>query len=164
MRNLTLTRMIKITSVVTLSLTLALTPAAANSNPHHYRQSETNQDVATFIAALFGLAALGAILSDDDEDKKYTHRPKRVHKPKVQKPKRPKFKRLPSQCLRRHNTQFGKVRYWGEYCLRQNGVRVANLPRQCANSAVVRNQKGKYVARKVYEPSCMRANGYRKTR
>lgn len=132
------------------------------------RNQNNNDEINGLIAALLGLAVVGAVISNKNND----HDSGRPTKPR--RPKRggqgwddrgmhPKFQ-LPRDCLRRFNTQYGKEKYWGKRCLKRNYEFSRSLPRSCRDTIVARNNRGVYVVRKVYEPRCMKQAGYRKSR
>ncbi len=132
------------------------------------RNKNNNNDIDAFIAALLGLAVVGAVINNND-DHRTTRRPEKPRRPKGDgrivddRRMHPKFQ-LPRDCLRRFNTQYGQEKYWGKRCLKRNYEFSRSLPRNCHDTIVARNNRGVYVARKVYEPRCMKQAGYRKSR
>ena len=143
---------------------------------------------AKLIAALLGLAVVGKIISDNKNDRKQVnhHQPAPVYEqPKYQQPKkhRPKYakpsynppryqqpkprplpqrvnrKLLPQQCLRSYRTHRGKVRMFGNRCLKRNYDFARRLPQQC--QFIFDTPKGE---RRGYEARCLRDRGYRLAR
>ncbi len=145
-----------------LTLTsLTATPAFAGPN-----NQNNNDDINGLIAALLGLAVVGAVISNnDDRDDRSVQprRPKRGGQVWDDHHMHPKFQ-LPRKCLRKFKTQHGKQKYWGKRCLKRNYDFARSLPRSCRDTIVARNNQGVYVARKVYHPRCLKQAGYRKQR
>lgn len=89
-----------------------------------------DDEVGAALAALLGLAIVGAVIHDKNKDKKRRHV---VHTPVHPKPIPPRVNRklLPQQCLRSFNTHQGKARIFGQRCLNQNYRFAQNLPAAC---------------------------------
>lgn len=68
---------------------------------------------------------------------------------------KPRYKVVPSSCLRESYSNHGKVRYFGSRCLQQNMRHSAGLPGACLMS--VRTDRG---WRQGYDPRCLRQYGY----
>jgi hypothetical protein len=155
-----------ITAVAAASIMItgfAAAPARADSD-----------DTKRALAALLGIAIIGAVIHDANKDHEYTVRRHKVqprHRPHVQPrrqphlqprplPKRVDRKVLPSQCLRTFKTRRGhNVREFGLGCLRNNYRFVNHLPQRCARTD--RTHSG---LRHGYDVKCLRAQGYRLSR
>jgi hypothetical protein len=136
-----------ITAAALTITTLGSTPATAGEH-----------ETARALAALLGVAVVGAILHDRHKDKKVRHgAPRRVHEPpRYQPPKRVDRKLLPQQCFRSYETYNGKVRMFGNRCLKNNYAFAHKLPRRCLY--IFDTPKGD---RRGYEARCLRREGYR---
>ncbi|WP_390911466.1 hypothetical protein [Pseudosulfitobacter sp. SM2401] len=128
-----------------------------------------NDDAKRALAALLGVAIIGAVIHDARKDEK-----SRVHRPQVQPHKRPKAnkrphvqprplpkrvnkKLLPGQCMRTiENRRGNRVRAFGLRCLEKNYRFVNRLPNHCFRSD--RTRKG---VRHGFGARCLRAEGYR---
>ncbi|UWP98349.1 hypothetical protein [Aliiroseovarius crassostreae] len=142
--------------VAALSLNpVSLAPSFAGSR-------DNNDEIGALIAALLGLAVVGAVISNDNNDNR--RRPSVDHDRYDDRYRRDPKYTLPRQCLRNFKTQFGKKRYWGRNCLKKRYNHVRSLPRACRDTVVVKNKNGVWVSRKVYQPRCLREAGYRKRR
>lgn len=139
---------------------LTLTSVTATPAFAGQRNQNNNDDINGLIAALVGLAVVGAVISNNNDD----HRGRRPrdggggwdgHRVN------PKFQ-LPRKCLRKFKTQHGRQKFWGKRCLKRNFKYARSLPRSCRDTIVARNNQGIYVARKVYRPRCLKQAGYRK--
>ncbi|MEM7520868.1 MAG: hypothetical protein AAF307_07500 [Pseudomonadota bacterium] len=122
------------------------------------------------LAALLGLAVVGAIVHENRKDKDKTrrintHRPKTVNTPPVYHPHprplpdRANRKLLPQRCLRSIDTHNGRARFFGQRCLNQHFRFAHRLPRAC--NYVFRTHRGD---RRGYEARCLRDRGYRLAR
>lgn len=135
------------------------------------------------LAAILGLAVVGAIVHENRKDKK--HKPAQVHVTPKQKghghlghkhvgqgynppvyhpaprpmPNRVNRKLLPQQCLRSMQSRDGRVRYFGQRCLNRNFEFAHRLPQVC--NYTFRTHKG---TRRGYEARCLRDWGYRLAR
>lgn len=139
---------------------------------------------AQAIAAILGIAALGAIIHNNKKDKKRDnqvhHRPAPIHSPDYNRyqnpkptysppryyqpkprplPQRANRKLLPKQCFRSFETHRGKVRIFGKRCLKKHFHHVNRLPRQC--EYIFNTSRGD---RRGYEARCLRDRGYRLAR
>ncbi len=144
---------------------------------------------ARAIAAILGIAAVGALIHKNNKKDKHraeTHRPAPVYqepvykKPKTHTPKyaqpihdTPRYqhpkprplpqrahrKLLPKQCFRAFETYRGKVRMFGKRCLKRNFQFAHRLPRQC--QYIFDTPRGD---RRGYEARCLREHGYRLAR
>lgn len=150
---------LKLALSATLALALSITPVSAND---WGSRSDNNDDVTTMLGILLGLATVGAILSNQNDQKdradKRRHPPKREYK-RVQRV--PRHLQLPAQCLVTYRTQQGKQRYFSQNCLNRSFSYASGLPRACRETIVARNQSGTYVTRRVYRSSCLNDRGYR---
>ncbi|WP_289043009.1 hypothetical protein [uncultured Aliiroseovarius sp.] len=145
---------LKLALSATLAVALSVAPVSAESS------RTDDQNFTAIIGALLGLAALGAILSDNNVAPAYkdTHKkpPKKVHRDRV-----PKHLILPKKCVRSYRTQQGEKTLFSNRCLKRNFDYYSNLPRACKTKVVARNKKGTYVTRKTYRPHCLNNRGYR---
>ena len=156
-------------SAAAIGLTaLGSTPAAAG-----------DRENARALAAILGIAAVGAIIHQQNKkDKKqvYSHRPAPVYQPPRQHapahnppryhapqprplPKRVDRKLLPQECFRTYDTRRGRVAMFGSHCLQKNYQFANRLPQQC--NLVVRTSQGD---RRGYDARCLRDQGYRLAR
>ncbi len=114
---------------------------------------------------IVGIAALSIIAKSlNDDDRGYVHRSrpspdrdhryKPTHKPKY-KPNHVR-KNLPSNCVRRHETNRGRVVFLGRVCLKNNYRHFSSLPNACKVQS--RTHQG---MRYGYQISCLRNKGYR---
>ena len=139
-----------------------------------------DEDVARALAALLGIAVVGAIINKSQKDDHVVtrHQPRHVYnppkprhvaprprniKPHVQPrplPDRVNRRLLPGKCLRTFETRRGAVRRgFGNRCL-QNNYRFAHrLPAACR--ITVRSRQGH---RTYYKARCLRDQGYRLAR
>lgn len=146
---------------------LGTTPARADDD-----------DLARALAAILGVAVIGSIINDRNDDHVVTrthrhqprvHNPRRVHRPYVQPrplPRRVERHRaapgrylLPGQCFRTFETRRGSYRGFGQRCLRNNFRHAHTLPNRCLLSLRTRNGH-----RNAYEARCLRNAGYRLAR
>lgn len=136
------------------------------------------------LAAILGLAVVGAIVHENRKDKKkqpvqvhgkpkhhghqghhghknhgYAQNPPVYHPEPRPLPNRVNRKLLPQQCFRSMETRHGKVRYFGQRCLNRNYDFVHRLPQVC--NYTFRTHKGD---RRGYEARCLRDWGYRLAR
>ncbi len=138
-----------------------------------------DQQTARTIAAILGLAAVGAIIHENRKDKKkkevdyerYTpkpiyeqptrdYQPPRYHQPKPRPlPHRAQRKLLPQECFRTFETRRGKVRMFGARCLNRKYDFAHRLPRQCEYTFTTKRGE-----RRGYEARCLRDQGYRLAR
>ena len=89
-----------------------------------------DDEVGAALAALLGLAIVGAVIHDKNKDKK---RRQVVHAPAPPKPIPPRVNRklLPQHCLRSFHTHQGKARIFGQRCLNQHYKFARSLPQAC---------------------------------
>ncbi len=128
-----------------------------------------DRDTARALAAILGLAVVGAIIHDKNKDKKRkAHRPAPVYKEHAYKPHRIKprplpqrvnRKLLPQRCFRSVDTRQGTYRMFGQRCLNKHYRHVNSLPQRCHYT--FRTYDGK---RRGYEARCLRNAGYRLAR
>lgn len=156
-------------SAAAIALTaLGAVPAAAG-----------DRDNARALAAILGIAAVGAIIHQKNKkDKKqtYSHRPAPVyqppqrhapsyapprhHQPKPRPmPQRVDRKLLPQQCFRTYDTNRGRVAMFANRCLQKNYQFSNRLPQQC--NYVFRTPQGE---QRGYDARCLRDQGYRLAR
>lgn len=115
-------------------------------------------EVGAAIAALLGLAIVGAVIHEKKKDKKKRHT---VHTPVHPKPlpKRVNRKLLPQHCLRSFNTDRGYRRMFGQRCLNKSYHHVHSLPHTCHREIYTdRGWRGGYSAR------CLNRHGYQLAR
>lgn len=118
-------------------------------------------DTERAIAALLGLAVIGAIVADRRKDDN-AHVATRSHPPAIQPrplPRRVKRAALPDRCLRQFQTQRGARNFYGARCLQRNYVQAHRLPGACVRQ--VRTQRG---LRNAYSARCLRREGYQVAR
>ena len=116
-----------------------------------------DDEAAAAIAALLGLAVIGAVIADKRKDKKE----RVVVHPKHPKPlpRRVSRKLLPQQCLRSFHTDRGQRRIFGQRCLHRNYGFVNSLPRQCHREFYT--DRG---WRQGYGARCLNRHGYQLAR
>lgn len=150
----------------------ALTLTSLSTGPAFAGPKNNNDDINALIAALLGLAVVGAVISNKGDREPRIQDIPRTGRGGGHRGGRstwddrqmhPKFQ-LPRECLRRFKTQHGKQKYWGKRCLKRNYDFARSLPRSCRDTIVAKNNRGVYVTRKVYEPRCLKQAGYRKQR
>ncbi|MEO0669424.1 MAG: hypothetical protein AAFZ99_16050 [Pseudomonadota bacterium] len=116
-----------------------------------------DDEAAAAIAALLGLAVIGAVIADKRKDKKE----RVVVHPKRPKPLPPRVSRklLPQHCLRSFHTDRGQRRIFGQRCLHRNYGFVNSLPRQCHREFYT--DRG---WRQGYGARCLNRHGYQLAR
>ncbi|MFK7834614.1 MAG: hypothetical protein AB8B60_00205 [Sulfitobacter sp.] len=172
-------KFIAVVAATSIALT-AIGASAAHAGDHRKNNAQANT-----IAALLGLAVVGALIQENRKDKKkeaqvhhrsvpaYKH-PKH-HTPKYTRPaytppryqqpeprplpRRVNRKLLPKECLRSFNSRNGKVRMFPQRCLNSNYQFAHRLPQQC--NYVFNTPRGD---RRGYEARCLRDRGYRLAR
>lgn len=89
-----------------------------------------DDEAAAAIAALLGLAVIGAVIADKRKDKKER---RVVTHPRDPRPLPPRVGRklLPQQCLRSFRTDRGQRRVFGQRCLHRHYDHVHSLPQRC---------------------------------
>ena len=146
-------RFIAVVAAVAISVT-GITAAPARAG---------NDDAGKALAALLGLAIVGAIIADQRNDRKDTKKTviKPVHPPLISRPlpKRVNRKLLPQDCLRSFHTDRGKARIFGQRCLQRNYQYVNSLPHDCHRS--VYTDRG---WRQGYGARCLNRYGYQLAR
>ncbi len=125
-----------------LAAALAFTPVAASP------ARAGNDDAAKVIGALIVLGLIGAAINHNSRTN--TAIPNPLH-----------LKNLPGSCLKTFDTRFGNESFFGKRCLRNNFQNWAGLPAQCALTIQTENWNGNQVQRHVYQPRCLRQEGYR---
>ncbi|MEO0402761.1 MAG: hypothetical protein AAF214_10335 [Pseudomonadota bacterium] len=127
-----------------------------------------DQDVGAALAAILGLAIVGAVIKDKHDNRKarqQVHTPQHVapvtrHKPQVKPlPNRVNRKLLPQNCLYTLSTHRGPARVFGQRCLNQNYRHVNSLPRACHRQ--LNTQRG---LRQGYSAHCLNQHGYQLAR
>ncbi len=126
-----------------------------------------DDDVARALAAIVGLAIVGAAINEarDDRKKKASVTRKKVHKHhQVKKPHhihprplphRARRNLLPGECLYSFDTYEGPARVFGARCLERNYRYVNSLPQSCLRR--VWTDRG---TRYGYGARCLRRQGY----
>jgi len=128
-----------------------------------------NRDTERALAALLGLAVIGAVIADERkkdrrrEKAKVATRSKPVPKPPVidARPLPDDLRRvsrnrlLPERCLRFVETGRGQARYFGARCMNRNFKHVNKLPRSCERR--IRTDRG---IRYGWGARCLRREGY----
>ena len=133
-----------------------------------------DRDAARALAAILGIAVVGAIIHDRNKDKKrkvHQHAPvykkhvqkKHVHKPHRLQPRplpqRVNRKLLPQRCFRSVQTYQGTFRMFGQRCLNRHYSFANSLPNRCRYVFPTPNGN-----RKGYDARCLRDAGYRLAR
>ncbi len=135
---------LKILTCLSLCLPLLLTnPAPAASD-----------DMTRALAALFGIALIGTMINDRQNNQTdYAAVPTRPL------PKRVQRKQLPSQCLRQVDGFGGQTRMLSGRCLDRHYAFARNLPARCSLriQGFDRVQRG-------YSLPCLRQHGYKVAR
>lgn len=129
------------------------------------------------IAALLGLAVVGAIIHKNKRDDRAEHDRVQPHRRTVQPDARPHRRRvqpgvnprpiprrvnrrlLPGNCLRSYETRRGTYRGFGQRCMQNNYRFVHDLPNHCLIKLKTRDGR-----RNAYEARCLRNAGYRLAR
>ena len=146
---------------------LSAVPAAADQD-----------DTARALAAILGLAIVGAVIHDSRKDDNVTrydnHRPYdrpgyRPHdrpgyhplppRPRPLPPRADNRKLLPQACLRTFQTRQGKINGFGGKCLSGNYRYTNSLPEACALRF-----RDQYGFGKGYDAQCLRQRGYQLAR
>lgn len=190
MPRLTLPSLTRTLMMPCLVAALSLTPAVAD--PSYPYEREQKSDISSLIATLLGLAIVGSVISNSDDDNEQGEEEQQYYqhelpdepdlfdgqelpdeyiyhneKPRIRVIERERERakyRLPGKCLRKFKTQFGKERYWGTRCLQNRYEYARSLPKACRATIVAKNKEGVWVLREVYQPACLREEGYRKYR
>jgi hypothetical protein len=129
-------------------------------------------DIGRALAALLGIAIVGAVIHDKKKDKKKAARAQqqqrhKVHKPVQKKrhvkprplPRRASEHLLPGRCLRSFETHRGTARIFGERCLQRHYSFTNRLPQHCERR--VRTDRG---PRFGFGARCLRKQGYKLAR
>ncbi|MEO0633225.1 MAG: hypothetical protein AAFY52_03725 [Pseudomonadota bacterium] len=118
--------------------------------------ARANDDAAAAIAALLGLAVIGAVIADKRKDKRVVVHPNPPVRPL---PPRVNRKLLPQQCLRSFQTNDGPRRVFGQRCLNRNYQYARSLPTRCHRQFWTdRGWRAGFGAR------CLRREGYQLAR
>lgn len=120
-----------------------------------------NNDAAAAIAALLGLAVIGAVIVDSRKDRKKRADVPVIHPKPYPKPlpKRVNRKLLPQECLRSWRTDRGQARIFGQRCLNRHYDYVNSLPNKCHRQ--VYTDRG---WRQGYAARCLNRHGYQLAR
>ncbi len=151
----------------------ALLVTAIGSQP-----AKADEDLATALAALVGVAIVGSLIADslDDDDPKVTKRRsvpvaglrdqpraradriyREVHPRPL--PRRADRTLLPGDCLRSFRTRDGRLRVFETHCLRRQYGFTNSLPRSCSVSIRARHEQ-----RRGYDARCLHRAGYKLAR
>lgn len=136
---------------------IALVAAAAIAVTGFGAAPARADDQAAAIAALLGLAVIGAVIADKRKDKKKAV----THPAPISRPLPPRVNRklLPQHCLRSLATDRGQRRIFGQRCLNRNYKFADSLPRQCHRQVWTdRGWRAGFGAR------CLRKHGYQLAR
>ncbi|WP_299501158.1 hypothetical protein [uncultured Roseobacter sp.] len=143
----------------------ALAVTAIGSAP-----ARADEDLLRALAAIAGIAIVGKVIHDRNKREKERNTVTRnAHKAPVYQnhgrvydlkprplPKRAQRKLLPGACLRSAETRQGRLRYFGQHCLKRNYKFVNRLPNACAVRV-----RGHGLG---YEARCLRNQGYQLAR
>ena len=115
-----------------------------------------DEDVARALAAILGIAIIGAAINDARKDN--DAKPVVRHYPRPRPlPKQVNRRVLPENCFRAYSdTRGGRVAAFSPHCLNQRYAYASNLPRTCLRQAFT--PRG---WRNVYGAKCLRNKGYR---
>jgi hypothetical protein len=120
-----------------------------------------SDDVARALAAIVGIAIIGAAINDARDDDRV--KPVTRHKPYVAPrplPRRINRKLLPEHCFRVLSDRRGaQVPAFGRRCLNRNYSAVSSLPRNCLRQAYGHNG-----LQYAYGARCLRGHGYQLAR
>jgi hypothetical protein len=131
------------------------------------------EDVGRALAALLGVAIVGAAIHENNKKKKkeqarvYKKPKQKVHKPVHQKhkvkprplPRRASKHLLPGRCLHSFETRRGTMRIFGQRCLERHYGFTHRLPQHCERR--VRTDRG---PRYGFGARCLRKQGYKLAR
>lgn len=136
---------------------LSAAPARAGDN-----------DVGAAVAAILGLAIVGAVIADRRKDDKArtpvkpNYNTQHIQRRPIQKPLPPRVSRklLPQQCLRSVRTANGRnAHVFAAGCLNRSYDHVRSLPRAC-----VRTFQGRNGQRRGFGARCLNRHGYQLAR
>ncbi|MCV6825679.1 MULTISPECIES: hypothetical protein [Halocynthiibacter] len=138
-------------SAAALSLSLATTPAIADS------KKTENFIAAAALVTLLGLAAHESNKKKQEQLKKKQEqaKKKREQERRRQASNRNQRRSLPLSCLQTFRVQGGKETAFNETCLERNFKFEKQMPNQCRET--LWTDKG---TRRVYQPRCLRRYGY----
>ena len=118
--------------------------------------AQANQeDVGRALAALLGIAIVGAAIQDSKNQNRVKVRVFSKPKKKVHVQARP----LPSKCLHSFETDRGTVQMFGLRCLDRKYGFTHRLPKHCER--FVRTDRGSHFG---FGARCLRKQGYKSTR
>ncbi|MEM8656349.1 MAG: hypothetical protein AAGF36_16580 [Pseudomonadota bacterium] len=119
-----------------------------------------DDEVGAALAALLGLAIVGAVIHDKKKDRKKRHTVHTpVHPQPKPLPKRVNRKLLPQHCLRSFHTDRGNRRLFGQRCLHKHYKFVDSLPHRCHRE--VYTHRG---WRQGYGARCLSRHGFQLAR
>lgn len=142
---------------------IALTTLFATSAPAR----ADSEDIGRALAAIAGIAILGAIIKEARDDKRErvygkTHKPvapatkPRGHIKPRPLPKAVSRNLLPQRCLRSFRSKGTTLPGFGAVCLNQHYSHVRSLPQNCTRR--VWSERGWTT---IYGARCLRHNGYK---
>lgn len=163
-----------IAGIASLSiLVTAFGAGSASAQDRRNAPQQRNNGTEQAIAAVVGIAIIGALVAKSRKDKRKSHAaaaapkvhtaPKAHNQPHVihGKPRHKHANRrlLPAQCLRSFQTNRGTARLFTNRCMHQTYRGVARLPQQCHRQIWThRGQRSGWSAR------CLRNSGYKAAR
>ncbi|AEI96181.1 hypothetical protein [Roseobacter litoralis] len=141
--------------------------------------ARANEDLTRTLAAIVGIAVVGAVIKNKLDDDKKEKRAKRASKNRsevihsntwhqdhaIQRatpyraPNRANRWLLPGECLRSFSTDDGRYRVFGKKCLERNYGATRQLPDACKVKFRTNNKK-----RSGYGARCLRRAGYQLAR
>lgn len=136
------------------------------------RAAQADEDLATALAALVGVAIVGSIIADrlDEDDKKVVTRrvddSTRIKGDRVYRnvtprplPRRANRNLLPGACLRSFESRDRRHRVFEKRCLKRQYGFTSSLPRSCSVSIRSNDER-----RRGYDARCLRRAGYKLAR
>ncbi len=136
-----------------------------------------SRDTERALAALLGLAVVGAIIADRRDDRRDDRKSQAVTRTRPHQgfgrddtyrwveprpvPKRVQRQLLPRECLREVWTNRGPTDVFNGQCLHHNYAFARNLPRGCAQKIRGGRGSGRSI---VWNAHCLERNGYRVSR
>lgn len=135
--------------------------------------ADRDDDLGRALAAVFGVAVIGAIIHDNKKKKKAHRVQRREHQPAHTPPRirdrtyvdpkplprKVRRKLLPQHCLRSFDTRRGSVQMFPRRCLERSYSFISHLPQQCATR--VRTDHGRLGG---WDARCLRQSGYQLAR
>ena len=159
-----------IAGIASLSiLVTAFGAGSASAQGRHNTQQQRNNGTGQAVAAVVGLAVIGALIAKSNKDKRKSHAkavapkvhaaPKVHHQPQAihgkSSHRHANRRALPAQCLHSFRTKRGTARLFTNRCMHQTFRGTARLPRQCHRQIWTRHGQ-----RSGWSAGCLRNNGY----